>query len=84
MSRSVWLGALIAIGTSLAFAPVWGRFLLLIALLPLATAFLLSRSDIAEKEFLIGALLLTILLVTANSTMRSLSLLLIDPHNYRP
>ena len=84
MSRSVWLGALVAIGIGLALAPVWGRLLLLTALLPLATAFFLSRSNICEKEFLIGALLLTILLVFANSTMRSLSLLLIDPHNYRP
>lgn len=85
-SRSIWLGTLVAIGVGLAWAPVWGRLLLLIVLLPLGTAFFLlsSRFAVAEKEFLIGALLLTILLVFANSTMRSLSLLLIDPHNYRP
>jgi hypothetical protein len=79
----IWLGALLASGALLAWLPVWGRPLILLVILPLSTAFFLVRCEGEEALFLSDIILVTFVLVSFNNTARSLSQLLIDPHNAR-
>jgi hypothetical protein len=79
----IWLGALLASGVLLAWLPVWGRPLILLVILPLSTAFFLARCKGEEALFLSDIILATFVLVAFNNTARSLSQLLIDPHNAR-
>jgi hypothetical protein len=79
--RWLWLGTLFGLGVLLAWLPMWGRELLLLAFLPLSTAFFLSRCRGDEDRFLSDIIIATFVLVAFNSTARSLSQLLIDPHN---
>lgn len=79
-----WFALLLIAGIAMVWAPVWGRFLLVLVFLPLVTALLLSRSWEAEDHFLSSIILVLFLLVALNNTMRLLSQVLIAPHNYRP
>jgi hypothetical protein len=81
--RLLWLGTLFGLGILLAWLPIWGRPLLLLASLPLSTAFFLLRCRGEEHQFLSDIIMATFVLVAFNSTVRSLSQLLIDPHNAR-
>lgn len=77
---------LIVLGTVLAWTPAIFRPVLLLICVPIATAPILLRGhqgDSAEREFLGAIVLVCFLLVALNSTLRGLSQLLIDPHNYR-
>jgi hypothetical protein len=80
-NRSLWLGTVFGLGIMLAWLPIWGRELLLLAFLPLSTAFFLLRCRGDEDQFLSDIIITTFVLVAFNSTVRSLSQLLIDPHN---
>jgi hypothetical protein len=82
--RGIWIGILFALGAALPFAPASVRLLLLLVLLPVTTGLLLVKAGNNDKKFLRSILLVTFLLVAFNNTARSLSQLLIDPHNYRP
>jgi hypothetical protein len=79
----IWLGVLLVLGFVLASLPVWGRPLILLAILPLSTGFFLVRCEGEEAVFLSDIMIATFLLVAFNNTARSLSQLLIDPHNAR-
>lgn len=69
-------------GLVFSLVPGWARLLLVV--IPLLTAILLRRVGRLERAFLVDLILALFLLVAFNSVARSLSLLLIDPHNYRP
>jgi len=71
------------IGFLLVWAPAWLRLILMVIALPAATGLFLIRTG-EEKEFLRDIVLASFMLVAFNNTTRSLSQLLIDPHNYRP
>jgi hypothetical protein len=82
--RAIWLAAILAIGVLLAWTPIGAlsvRALLLLVLIPAATALVLLTTEGAEAEFLGDIILASFLLVAFNSTTRALSQLLIDPHN---
>ena len=81
--RRVWVVIVFVIGFLLVWAPAWLRLILMVIALPAATGLFLIRTG-EEKEFLRDIVLASFMLVAFNNTTRSLSQLLIDPHNYRP
>lgn len=80
----VWLGLVILSGVALATVPGWGRVLLMVLLLPMATAFSLREAQRWESTFLSAVMVLGFGLVAFNSTTRALGQLLLSPHSYRP
>jgi hypothetical protein len=79
----IWLGILLGLGVLLAWLPVWGRPLFLLVIIPLSTAFFLERCKGDEAMFVSEIIVATFVLIVFNSTARSLSQLLLDPHNAR-
>ena len=80
----VLLAFLFAVGIILAWMPIQGRILLILLVAPAITSLFDMKLDRREKEFLAEIVLAVFVLVAFNYATRSLSQLLIDPHNYKP
>ncbi len=82
--RWVLPAAIGCIGAILPFVPLTGRFVELLLILPLLTAFILTRNMERTPVLASDLVLMLLILVGFNYTTRALSQLLVDPHNYRP
>jgi hypothetical protein len=78
----VLLSAVFVFGFLLSWIPVQCRIILL--LLPAIVGIAVKGVHQRESEFLAETISISFLVAFSNSTMRGLSQLLIDPHNYTP
>ncbi len=84
--RGRWIlpAVIVCVGTLLPFAPLVGRFFVLLLVLPALTALILTRNVDRTHELGSDLVLMLLILVGINYATRALSQLLVDPHNYRP
>jgi hypothetical protein len=73
--------SILSLGVLLALAPVWLRFFIILATLPMLTFLVLTKTAVREVEVLGDMILLCFILVAFNNTTRALSQLLLSPHN---
>jgi hypothetical protein len=73
--------SILSLGVLLALAPVWLRFFIILAALPVVTFLVLTKTAVREVEVLGDMILLCFILVAFNNTTRALSQLLLSPHN---
>jgi hypothetical protein len=73
--------SVLCLGVLLALAPVWLRFFIILAALPVVTFLVLTKTTVREVEVLGDIVLLCFILVAFNNATRALSQLLLSPHN---
>jgi hypothetical protein len=77
----IWFGLIAANGVLLSVAPAVLRAAIFLALLPGSIGLILVSQPTREEEILARTFTLFFVLVAFNSAIRSLSQLLLDPHN---